>query len=92
MRTVVYARFSSDLHREASIEDQIRLCRERVEQEGWQYLHAYVDRATSGASALRPGYQTLLEDARPGQFDIVIAEALDRLSATKRTSLACSRG
>jgi site-specific DNA recombinase len=78
---VIYARYSSDLQREASIEDQIRLCRERIEQEGWGYLHAYTDRALSGASALRPAYQSLLEDARRGgQFDVVVAEALDRLS------------
>jgi site-specific DNA recombinase len=29
---------------------------------------------------LRPGYQRLLADARDGQFDVVVAEALDRLS------------
>ena len=80
MRAVIYARYSSVLQREASIEDQIRLCRQRIEHEGWQYLHAYTDRAISGASALRPAYQSLLEDARHGLFDIVVAEALDRLS------------
>jgi DNA invertase Pin-like site-specific DNA recombinase len=47
---------------------------------GWQYRHAYIDRAISGASALRPAYQSLLEDARRGQFDVVVSEALDRLS------------
>jgi site-specific DNA recombinase len=77
---VIYARYSSDLQRDASIEDQIRLCRKRIEHEGWEYLHAYTDRALSGASALRPAYQGLLEDARRGQFDVVVAEALDRLS------------
>jgi site-specific DNA recombinase len=80
MKGVVYARFSSDLQREASIEDQIRLCRERIEEQGWQYLQAYADRGVSGASTLRPAYQRLLEDARAGQFDVVVAEALDRLS------------
>jgi site-specific DNA recombinase len=80
MRAVIYARFSSELQRDASIQDQIRLCRVRIEQEGWEYLHAYSDRAISGASALRPAYQSLLEDARHGAFDIVVAEALDRLS------------
>ena len=77
---VVYTRYSSDLQRDASIEDQIRLCRARVEREGWQYLRAYTDRATSGASALRPAYQALLEDARRRQFHIVVTEGLDRLS------------
>jgi hypothetical protein len=31
----IYARYSSDLQREASIEDQIRICRERAVKEGW---------------------------------------------------------
>ena len=33
MRAAIYARYSSDLQSTASIEDQIRLCRERVAHE-----------------------------------------------------------
>lgn len=51
MKAVVYARYSSDLQRDSSIEDQIRLCRQRIEQEGWEYRHSYTDRAISGASS-----------------------------------------
>src|SRR6478672_5312689 len=80
MRAVIYARYSSDQQREASIEDQIRVCERRIEREGWTLLHSYYDRALSGASRLRPGYQKLLTDARAGVFDVVVAEALDRLS------------
>ena len=80
MRVVVYARYSSDNQRDASIEDQIRLCRTRIEREGWSYLVAYADRAMSGSIRMRPAYQKLLEDARRGEFDIVVAEGLDRLS------------
>lgn len=80
MRAVIYARYSSDQQREASIEDQIRLCRAQIEREGWEHMTNYTDRATSGASALRAGYQKLMEDARAGRFDVVVAEALDRLS------------
>ena len=80
MHSVIYARYSSDNQREASIDDQVRVCREHIERQGWNYLHAYTDRALSGASALRPGYQKLLEDARNGAFEVVVAEALDRLS------------
>jgi site-specific DNA recombinase len=36
----------------------------------------------SGASMLRPGIQSLLQDAQAGKFDIVLAEAIDRLSAS----------
>src|SRR5262244_2100388 len=79
-RAAVYARYSSDLQSAASIEDQVRLCRARIESEGWQLAAVYTDAAFSGASRLRPGYQKLLEDARVGAFDVVLAEALDRLS------------
>ncbi len=80
MRAVIYARYSSENQRDASIEDQVRLCRQYIDRQGWTYLHAYVDRAISGASQLRPGYQKLLEDARAGTFEVLVAEALDRLS------------
>ena len=80
MRAVIYARYSSENQREASIEDQLRLCRARIEREGWQLVSTYTDRAMSGASTLRPGYQKLLEDARARALDVVVAEALDRLS------------
>ena len=80
MRAAIYARYSTDMQSAASIEDQIRVCRERVEQERWTYCASYSDRAASGASRLRRNYQALLEDARRGAFDIVVAEALDRLS------------
>ena len=80
MRVAIYARYSSDLQSDASIEDQVRLCKERAKQEGWRVVAVYSDRAISGATHLRPGYQKVLEDARKHQFDILLAEALDRLS------------
>ncbi len=80
MRAVIYARFSSNNQRDASIGDQVRLCRQYIDRQGWTYLHAFTDRAISGARLLRAGYQKLLEDARAGSYDVVVAEALDRLS------------
>jgi site-specific DNA recombinase len=53
---------------------------ERVEQEGGRIVRVYSDKAVSGGSLLRPGIQTLMHDAERGQFDCIIAEALDRLS------------
>ena len=79
-RAVIYARYSSHNQRDASIEDQIRQCKAHVEHRGWRLTNTYTDRAISGASPLRPGYQKLLEDARSGLFEVVVAEALDRLS------------
>ena len=80
MRWAHYGRFSTDLQSAASIEDQFRVCRERCEREGWTFAGAYEDRAMSGTSKLRPGYQRLLQDGRDRKFDVVVAEALDRLS------------
>lgn len=80
MRAVIYARYSSDNQRDASVEDQVRLCKERIKREGWTHSATYNDRAVSGASLIRPGYQKLLTDVRAGRADIVVAEALDRIS------------
>ena len=60
-RAAIYTRFSSQLQRAASIEDQERLCRERAEREGWEVAALFADRALSGASMLRPGLQALME-------------------------------
>ncbi len=81
IRAALYARYSSDQQSSASIADQHRICRERASREGWQIEGAYEDAAISGASMiLRPGIQRLLADAQAGKFDIVLAEALDRVS------------
>ncbi len=80
-RVALYARYSSDNQREASIEDQLRICREQAKREKWKIVGTYKDAGISGASMiLRPGIQALLQDAQAGQFDIVLAEALDRIS------------
>ncbi len=81
MSAALYARYSSDQQRAASIEDQFRICREHAEREGWSVAGCYRDAAISGDSMiLRPGIQALLEDARRGLFEILVAEALDRVS------------
>ena len=80
MHAIIYARYSSDHQREASIDDQIRLCRAYADKNGWDVVETYADRAISGASLLRPGYQALMDHAMKRETDIVLAESLDRLS------------
>jgi site-specific DNA recombinase len=79
-RVALYARYSSDKQREASIEDQIRLCEERATREGWKLVQHYTDHAISGASLMRPGIQALMQDAQSRKFDLVLTESLDRIS------------
>ncbi len=77
----LYARYSSDLQSAASIEDQFRICGDHAERADWTVVDTYRDAAISGDSMiLRPGIQALLADARAGAFDVIVAEALDRLS------------
>jgi DNA invertase Pin-like site-specific DNA recombinase len=79
MRAVVYTRYSSSNQREASIEDQVEVCRRYIELQGWQVIEVYADRALSGASDKRPAYRQLLADAERKGFEVVVCEAIDRL-------------
>ncbi|AWU94950.1 recombinase family protein [Azospirillum ramasamyi] len=79
MRAVIYARYSSDQQREASIADQIEVCRRYAERQGWTVVDHYSDAALSGASRHRPAFQKLLREAGQRRFDIVLCEAIDRL-------------
>ena len=80
LRAAIYARFSTDMQSDASIEDQNRSCRDYAERQGMKVVEVYSDRAASGASLMRSGMQKLLRDGRSRAFDVVVSEGLDRLS------------
>jgi DNA invertase Pin-like site-specific DNA recombinase len=66
-RCAIYPRYSSDLQRESSIEDQVRKCRERAAIEGWSIAEKYTagDEAVSGESIEgRPVLKALLAAAK----------------------------
>lgn len=80
-RAAIYARFSSDLQRDRSIEDQIEQCRAYAERQGFEVVEVYADRAKSGASMHgRDGIQKMIADGRQRVFDLVIVETLSRLA------------
>jgi len=85
MRAATYARYSSDLQRPASIEDQVRRYREAVAHRGWSDAHVFEDSEIPGmVSAGRPGYQRMLRAARTHEFDVLVVDELSRL--TRRPS------
>ena len=75
---VIYARFSCSKQREASIEDQLRVCREWCAREGHEVVAEYCDRAASGRTDDRAQFQTMI--ARAGESDLVVVYMMDRFS------------
>jgi site-specific DNA recombinase len=84
-RCAIYARYSSDLQRESSIDDQLRKCREFAEKQDWIVLDAYIrfDEAISGAALVgRDALQDLIRCAKqsPRPFDTILVEDSSRLA------------
>ena len=75
-RAAIYARFSTDLQNERSIDDQLALCRAYAEREGLNVVATFDDRARSGGSVLgRDGLLHLMDKAREHEFDVLVVEA-----------------
>ena len=78
----IYARFSSDMQREASIDDQVRRCREFITKGGGDSGKAVVfaDYAVSGASTDRPRFEAMMSAIDTGRVDAIVTEDLSRIS------------
>ena len=82
-RAAVYARYSTDLQNDRSIEDQIVLCRDFASRNGYQVVATFSDRAITGASLIeRDGLLELLAASRrqPAPFVALIVEHPDRIA------------
>ena len=56
MTAVIYARYSSDSQREASIEGQLRDCKDYAERNGITIVGTYIDRAYSAKTTTDPNF------------------------------------
>lgn len=79
MRAALYARYSTDQQREASIDDQFRECENVAKRNGFTVVARFSDAAISGGTADRPGYQAMLSAARAGKFGVILVEDISRL-------------
>ena len=80
---VIYARYSSDKQDEASIEAQVRACREYAAVKGYTVLEVYADEAISGKGSKtvsRKAYQRMLRDVDQGLFDTILIHKYDRVA------------
>ncbi len=81
MRIALYARYSSELQKDRSIEDQFALLRQFAQRQGWHIVETFEDRAQSGSSMIgRDGIFSMMQRAKAHSFDAVLVESLDRLS------------
>lgn len=82
-KAVIYARFSSDKQDEASIDAQVRACKEYAVSKGYTVLEVYADEAISGKgskTASRKAYQRMLRDVDKGLFDTILIHKYDRVA------------
>lgn len=80
-RAVIYARFSSDMQREESIDAQVRACTAYAKSKGYDIVDTYVDKAKSGREITkRDAYNKMMADAMEDKFDVIIFHKIDRNS------------
>ena len=84
IRCAIYARFSSELQRPTSVEDQIRRCRDFARIQGWEVLDEYVcfDEAKSAATLAGRMLNKLIAEAKrlPVPFDCLLVDDTSRLA------------
>ena len=77
MKVAIYARYSSENQRDASIGDQFRICREFARRQGWTIAKEYSDAAVSGATLLRSGFQAMMASALRKEVDVALGKRDD---------------
>ncbi|MDX3908868.1 MAG: recombinase family protein [Sphingobium sp.] len=84
MRTILYARYSSDLQNPRSTADQLAILHERAERDAWPVVDIFSDDEISGRAGIgelqRPGLNAMLARIERGDIDQVLAEATDRIA------------
>lgn len=79
MKAALYARYSTDMQRDASIDDQFRECDRVARAAGFDVVARFEDKGISGGTADRPGYQALLTATRRREFSVIVVEDISRL-------------
>lgn len=92
IKCAIYARFSSNNQRDASIEDQIRRCQNAAISKGWIVLtdHIYADRAISGKKINpRTEFKKLLSHVVSGScpFNKILVDETSRMSRDTKDAL-----
>ena len=80
IRAAAYARFSSDNQRDESIDAQLRAIYKFAQDNGYEIVSEYIDRAKTGTNDRREDFQRMIADSASGDFEAVIVHKLDRFA------------
>ena len=86
-KAVIYARYSSDNQRDASIDQQVKACERYAAEKGLEVIKVYSDRALTGRTDRRPSFLQMIKDSAKQKFQFVIVYSLDRFSRNKYDSV-----
>jgi DNA invertase Pin-like site-specific DNA recombinase len=92
IRCAIYARYSSDKQKQASIEDQVRNCRAAAARNGWEIVEEalFYDEEKSGTTLFnRPGFEQLMiwAKSKPKRFEYILFDEASRLSCNTADAL-----
>lgn len=76
----IYARYSSSAQNDASIEQQYAECEQYARDNDYKVISRYEDRAVSGRSDRRPGFQRMIRAAERGEFQILLTYKSNRIA------------
>lgn len=85
--TAIYARYSSSVQNDASIEQQIAECEAYARANKLVIVATYEDRAISGKKDNRPGLQRMLRAADRHEFQVLLAYKSNRISRNMTNAL-----
>ena len=86
IRAVIYARYSSHAQKDASIEQQLRVCRQWAREHDIQIVAEYCDHAISGTSDKRPEFLRMIKDSAKGRWERVLVYKIDRFARNRYDS------
>src|SRR5208337_3827676 len=83
-KAAIYCRVSTpDQH----VETQLYDLRKLAAQRGFEVVREYCERGISGGKGRRPGLDSMMADARRGEFSVVLVAAFDRIARSTKNFL-----
>ena len=80
LTAAIYARYSSSAQNDASIEQQVAECTQYARKNNLNVVTTFEDRAMSGRSDNRPGFQRMIRAAERGEFQVLLTYKSNRIA------------